>query len=400
MWISTTLERWLPYTPVLEQQYIAGKGIGIELLFNRGEKVWHFAHERLHEYPLTGGASTYRRSIAAPAEMLAASELLLTELAWHGVAMVEFKLPRNGDFALVEINPRLWGSLALAIDAGVNFPVGLLQLARDGSLAPQHHYRLGYYTRDLPRDLVWMTENVRADHRNALLLTRHRFRSFFEYLRPLIGKESWDHFDPRDLGVTWALLAQIFRHYSGVVRRMLRRQVFHRYMSVRHARILKHWRRLGRPPRRLLFLCHGNICRSPFALRLGQQSLPDIETESAGFHMTEHRGTPSDLQQLAKAMGIDLSNCSSRYVTAEQVEKADLILLMDSANFRQLANDFPQALGRATMLGLFSVLRSPEIADPYGFPAEDMRTILEELRASVEGLAKWVKQLQGAAGHR
>jgi len=198
----TTLERWLPYTPVLEQQYIAGKGIGIELLFNRGEKVWHFAHERLHEYPLTGGASTYRRSIAAPAEMLAASELLLTELAWHGVAMVEFKLPRNGDFVLVEINPRLWGSLALAIDAGVNFPVGLLQLARDGSLAPQHHYRLGYYTRDLPRDLVWMTENVRADHRNALLLTRHRFRSFFEYLRPLIGKESWDHFDPRDLGVT------------------------------------------------------------------------------------------------------------------------------------------------------------------------------------------------------
>ena len=123
------LRRWLPATPVQQQEYIQGRGIGVEFLFNRGKKIWHFAHERVHEYPLTGGASSYRRSIDPPQAMLHNAEKLLTALNWHGVAMVEFKMNTNGQYWLMEINPRLWGSLALSIDAGVDFPLGLLQIA-------------------------------------------------------------------------------------------------------------------------------------------------------------------------------------------------------------------------------------------------------------------------------
>ena len=57
------LRRWLPITAVQQQEYIQGRGVGVEFLFNRGKKIWHFAHERVHEYPLTGGASSYRRSL-------------------------------------------------------------------------------------------------------------------------------------------------------------------------------------------------------------------------------------------------------------------------------------------------------------------------------------------------
>ncbi len=95
-----------------------------------GRKIWHFAHERVHEYPLTGGASSYRRSINPPAAMLQDAEKLLTALNWHGVAMVEFKIDAKGQHWLMEINPRLWGSLALSLDAGVDFPLGLLKIAR------------------------------------------------------------------------------------------------------------------------------------------------------------------------------------------------------------------------------------------------------------------------------
>src|SRR6185312_9651469 len=75
-------------------------------------------HERIHALPVTGGASTYRRSIEPPEALLRATDTLLSHLRWHGVAMVEFKVAPDGDFRLMEINPRLWGSLPLAVAAG------------------------------------------------------------------------------------------------------------------------------------------------------------------------------------------------------------------------------------------------------------------------------------------
>ncbi|HJW03690.1 MAG TPA: ATP-grasp domain-containing protein [Azospira sp.] len=221
------LKSWLAHTPILESEYFPGHGVGIELLFNRGKKCWHFAHERIHECPLSGGASSYRRAIEPPPAMLADAERLLQELHWHGVAMVEFKM--NGqvgseeDYRLIEINPRLWGSLALSIDAGVNFPLGLQALALGQAPGPQPAYRFGYYTRDLLEDIGWLRENLRADHADPLLLTRPRFRSFLELFRPLLGQESWDHFDPGDLAVTGALMGRLVAKYAGALGRRLAR---------------------------------------------------------------------------------------------------------------------------------------------------------------------------------
>jgi predicted ATP-grasp superfamily ATP-dependent carboligase len=203
---AAILESWLPHVRVQQQNYITGRGIGVEMLFNEGQKAWHFTHERLHEYPLTGGRSTYRKSIQPDPRMLAAAETLLKALEWHGVAMVEFKLGQNGDFYLLEINPRLWGSLALAIDAGVDFPFGLLLLASQQDLPPQPHYRVPYYTRDFALDLAWQRRNLRADHRSPLLLTRSSPLAVLEYLRVLVGRESWDHFDFRDLKITYLII--------------------------------------------------------------------------------------------------------------------------------------------------------------------------------------------------
>lgn len=108
-WKSVLLD-WLPRMTVLQQEYVPGWGVGIEMLYREGQLAWFFAHERIHEWPLTGGASTYRRAIEPPQEMMEASRRLLDSLEWHGVAMVEFKRSQDGTFALMEVNPRLWGS--------------------------------------------------------------------------------------------------------------------------------------------------------------------------------------------------------------------------------------------------------------------------------------------------
>ena len=103
---------------------------------------------------------------------------------------------------LMEINPRLWGSLALSIDAGIDFPLGLLQIAQSEEPVPQPKYKVGYYTRDLRTDVDWLKCNLRANQRDPLLHTQSRALSFFQLLRPLFGRESWDHFDWQDLGIT------------------------------------------------------------------------------------------------------------------------------------------------------------------------------------------------------
>ncbi|MCK7577967.1 MAG: ATP-grasp domain-containing protein [Chromatiales bacterium] len=61
--------------------------------------------------------------------MLAMAKKLLDAVSWHGVAMVEFRVTLEGKPYLMEINTRFWGSLQLAIDAGVDFPYWLIRFA-------------------------------------------------------------------------------------------------------------------------------------------------------------------------------------------------------------------------------------------------------------------------------
>jgi len=72
---------------------------------------------------------------------------------WHGAAMVEFKVRPDGRPYLMEINPRFWGSLQLAIDAGVDFPWLAYQLAAGITTDPVDGYRIGVRNRWLLGDL-------------------------------------------------------------------------------------------------------------------------------------------------------------------------------------------------------------------------------------------------------
>lgn len=124
--------RALPATafPLLVQERIVGPGIGIFLLRWEGRIIARFAHRRLREKPPSGGVSVYRESILPPADALEHAEALLEELDWRGVAMVEFKRDKKSTRPyLMEINGRFWGSLQLAIDAGVDFPRLLVEAA-------------------------------------------------------------------------------------------------------------------------------------------------------------------------------------------------------------------------------------------------------------------------------
>jgi protein-tyrosine-phosphatase/predicted ATP-grasp superfamily ATP-dependent carboligase len=383
------LRRWLPLTPVQQQEYIQGRGVGVEFLFNRGRKLWHFAHERVHEYPLTGGASSYRRSINPPVAMLQDAQKLLTALHWHGVAMVEFKIDNEGQHWLMEINPRLWGSLALSIDASVDFPLGLLQIARGEEPAPQPKYKVPYYTRDFRTDVDWLKCNVRADRHDSLLHTRSRTVSFLEVLRPLVGSESWDHFDWRDLGISRRVLTGAMTdQLRPVYRKFKDRQIKGRLVR-HHRNVLRRVKAAGGPAK-ILFLCYGNICRSPLAAALAEKRLSGVTIDSAGFHEQTGRSCPQKILRIAESFGTDLSSHRSARVTRDGLANADLVIAMDLENLNCVRQEFPEMANRTTLLGLFATPETVAIADPYLADEAATSSICEQIRQGIDGLACWV----------
>jgi len=99
--------------------------------------------------------------------------------------------------------------------------------------------------------------------------------------------------------------------------------------------------RRRRRPARLLAVCHGNICRSPFAAALLGHALAPfaIEVESAGF-IGPNRHAPREAVTAAARRGVDLSEHRSRLLTADLVGAADLIMVMDPTQQRIVCERF------------------------------------------------------------
>ena len=117
-----------PTNDYILQEYIPhGGAIGVHLLYNDSKIVAFNTHVRIREYPHSGGPSTLRRSGKHKlCEYL--SFLLLDKVKWHGPAMVEFRIDKNKKIPyLMKINPRFWGSLAVDIHSGVDFPNLIIQ---------------------------------------------------------------------------------------------------------------------------------------------------------------------------------------------------------------------------------------------------------------------------------
>ena len=123
------------------QEYCPGHGVGHMFLVKEGEIVIEFQHERIHEWPPEGGASALCRSVPLTehAEARARSRALLRALDWTGVAMVEYRYdPATKDYRFMEINGRFWGSLPLAIEAGIPFAAGLVAVCGEGRPVPPY----------------------------------------------------------------------------------------------------------------------------------------------------------------------------------------------------------------------------------------------------------------------
>ncbi|MDP9021028.1 MAG: ATP-grasp domain-containing protein, partial [Actinomycetota bacterium] len=151
--------------PALLQEHCPGEGVGVEVLMLDGRPLAAFQHRRLREVPPSGGASALRESVALDPVLLGHTVRLLGALGWTGLAMAEFKVGRAGA-RLMEVNGRIWGSLALAVRSGMDFPARLADvLTGNGDRVATSFdgdYAVGVRSRDLELELRWIGTVLRG----------------------------------------------------------------------------------------------------------------------------------------------------------------------------------------------------------------------------------------------
>jgi predicted ATP-grasp superfamily ATP-dependent carboligase len=206
---------------VLLQEYCSGEGHGVELLTERGRPIAAFQHHRLREVPTTGGASSYRESVALDPVLYDYSVRMLEALEWTGLAMVEFKTGPRGPM-LMEINGRVWGSLPLAIRSGVDFPAGLLDLHlgnghRNGG-PTNNGYRVGTRARNLELEMLWIGSVLRGRPRHPYLAHPPRRAALRAIAELVSGPGGFDMGDPEDRRPAVVELGRIVRKLGRKVR--------------------------------------------------------------------------------------------------------------------------------------------------------------------------------------
>ena len=189
--------------PVLLQRRIVGPGMGVFLLLSDDRVLAHFGHRRIREKPPSGGVSVYRESAVIDQALLDRSIALLRTMGWTGVAMVEYKTDaQTGIPYLMEVNGRLWGSLQLAVDSGVDFPTQLVSWALGEQVDPIQDYRMGVRSRwwwgDIDHLLIRLIRSDQSNHLPREQSTRTRaILDFLLLWRPGDRSEVFRLTDPR-----------------------------------------------------------------------------------------------------------------------------------------------------------------------------------------------------------
>lgn len=395
----------------LLQEYCVGEGVGIELLLHEGEPLAIFQHRRLREFPVTGGGSVASVSEPLNPVLVEQAVTLLREIGWQGVAMVEFRYdPVQRRAVLMEVNGRYWGSLPLAISAGFEFPFYEWQLAHGEMPSPPVSYRPGLPFRWLSGDIRRVV-SLFSESPNDGFPRPSKWSESFRFVTDFAAPTCpaiWSWRDPL------AALAELKDTIKSIVGGFLRR------IKGNIKRTLAQYRYLGRrntiaylrlhalhaiglkrnlPPRNftgirsVLFVCHGNIIRSPMAEALLHKYLADFDVEisvsSAGFIEEPEEQADQRARILAREFGVSLDDHRPRALTPELIEQTDIIFIMDYLNEARMRVRYPLAKSKTFYLGAYTAdqeRRCVEIADPNLATLADVRRCYQVIDAHVQKL--------------
>jgi len=375
-----------PDETVLEQ-YFVGQGVGVSVLASRGCVLQAFEHHRVREI---AGAAFYRFAAPLAPDLARACEAIVAALEYTGLAMFEFK-HSGGGWILLEVNARPWGSMPLPVALGVDFPYRWYRLLTVGEETPAVPYRTGVYGRNLAPDLRISLIEAETRQLGPVATACFMIGRVAELSRFLTGREVHDVLvrdDPRPG------LIELHEIARAVLRRAANLLPGAASRRRRRARAqVRAWRQTAVKPR-IIFVCQGNICRSPFAEALLRARLGDgaILVASAGVMPQPGRPTPVFGLEAAAAHGIDLSAHRSAWLTSELADSASLLVVFDEINRCAVLDRYPDLTAPMILLG--DVAELGELVDPVDGGAAEFRRVYKQIEA---GVAELVRLLRRAA---
>ncbi len=323
------------------ESFFPGVGVGLSVLALDGRIVFAYQHRRLYESSQTG-ASTKRVSEPVDPGLLAAVRPLAAAVRLDGAAMFEFRLDRrSGRHVLLEVNPRFWGSLPLAVAAGADFPALWWDMAVHGREV-EGAYRGGVLKADLTGEFDRVVD--RFEESSGLARLRSAAAGLATAVLLLRARGTADSWAADDLE-PWL---EERRTLAERARRALRKRAPGRARR-RRLRFEDSLRRIagearGRPLR-LAVIGRDNVCRSAFAERLLRLRLADLPVElvSAGYVPRRDLVPSAAAVAAAAGFGVDLAGHGSNALSIQHIESADALILLDDDiewRLRQMSPDF------------------------------------------------------------
>lgn len=207
----------------LVQPWLPGRREAVSLFYAR-DRFWaRLAQVSHREWPAMGGASVLCETIPLLPDITAAAERLVRAIDLEGCSMVEFRRDRDGHPVLMEVNPRMGGSVALAIAAGVNFPRLLHDWKLGRSLEETTTYRIGQRLRWLAGD-IWNIKCVFENQGEPDIPRRGPALASFllDFVR---GNNTLDGIELGDMGPTLSEINRmVLRHTMNRVRNSFSRR--------------------------------------------------------------------------------------------------------------------------------------------------------------------------------
>lgn len=150
------------HVPIV-QEYVPGDEYAFWALYEDGEPVATCQKHQVRAFSYVGGTSVCRETVRIPA-LERAGRALLDHLDWTGFASVQFvRDERTGEFTLLEINPRVWVSVACPVRAGVDFPAYYWHRSNGESVEAPTDYETGVATHRLGGEVLYLLSVVRGD---------------------------------------------------------------------------------------------------------------------------------------------------------------------------------------------------------------------------------------------
>eukprot|EP00746_Dinoflagellata_sp_MGD_P029381 gnl/MRDRNA2_/MRDRNA2_16958_c0_seq1.p1 gnl/MRDRNA2_/MRDRNA2_16958_c0~~gnl/MRDRNA2_/MRDRNA2_16958_c0_seq1.p1 ORF type:complete len:158 (+),score=35.39 gnl/MRDRNA2_/MRDRNA2_16958_c0_seq1:140-613(+) len=146
--------------------------------------------------------------------------------------------------------------------------------------------------------------------------------------------------------------------------------------------------------RKVLIVCTGNTCRSPMAhhylMHCAEQKCSHINVCSRGVAVRKEEGkvNPNAVEVL-RANGIDsIGSHESQQISENDVEDADLIVVMTQGHRDRLLDSIPMAAPKLRLLQSYVGKPEEDIADPFGMPLDDYHKCFEAMRPALDQIAE------------